>query len=151
MNLSWLIVILYRILHHYIDVTQSFCIIHFTVFSCVMCDIQKSLEKIDTFHICTQNIAIFNICTQNIDRRYMFDEYPQSLFWIRKKENCIPLYILVSLHKSGGLRAFILHEYVFLMSLMYNDLTHAAYIFSVSECVCRFVFPNWFVSVRIWL
>ena len=56
-----------------------------------------------------ENLAIYNINAQNIDCGYTlepsrqggYNEYPQSMFCIKNKKTCIPLYTPVLLYISG--------------------------------------------------
>ena len=56
-----------------------------------------SLERNDNFYIVAQNID--NEYTLELPRRGGSYEYPQSIFWIRNKKKCIPLYTPASLRK----------------------------------------------------
>ena len=57
--------------------------------------------KLKSFHYIF--VSIFLSFVQNIDRGYALggsNEYPQSMFWIKSKKNCIPVYTNFLLCKS---------------------------------------------------
>ena len=80
-------------------------------------------EVVKTKIFSRKNLIFYLFLLKTLIELYMLElphqggsnEYPQSLFWITKKKNSIPLHTPVLLYKTGVLREFSLHAHVFLM------------------------------------